>query len=77
MAAENPLYRQPGSLAWTVLLYRLQGVTGTCGIKLEHVEELVTMGVRRIAVVTALTQAKDIARETGRWIEAIDKAAGQ
>lgn len=47
------------------------------GIKLEHVEELVALGVRRIAVVTALTQAKDIAKETRRWIETIEKAAGQ
>jgi len=45
------------------------------GIKLEHVEELTALGVRRIAVVTALTQAKDIAGETARWIEAIEKAA--
>lgn len=44
------------------------------GIKLEHVEELAALGVRRIAVVTALTKAKDIAAETRRWIEAIEKA---
>ena len=44
------------------------------GIKLDHVRELVTRGARRIAVVTALTQAKNIAAETRRWIEAIDKA---
>ena len=45
------------------------------GVKLEHVQDLVARGVRHIAVVTALTQAKDIAAETERWIEAIDKAA--
>jgi thiamine-phosphate pyrophosphorylase len=47
------------------------------GIKLDNIPELVTRGVRRIAVVTALTQAKDIAAETRRWIEAIDKASTQ
>jgi thiamine-phosphate pyrophosphorylase len=44
------------------------------GIKLEHIEALAALGVRRIAVVTALTQAEDIAAETRRWVEAIDKA---
>ncbi len=47
------------------------------GVKLEHVRELVKRGARRIAVVTALTQAKDIAAETRRWIAAIDEAAVQ
>lgn len=41
------------------------------GIKLEHVPDLVEMGAKRIAVVTALTQAEDIALETGRWVQAI------
>jgi thiamine-phosphate pyrophosphorylase len=45
------------------------------GIKLEHVQELAAYGVRRIAVVTALTQAEDIAAETRRWIAAIDRAS--
>ncbi len=47
------------------------------GVKLTHVPELVARGAHRIAVVTALTRAKDIAAETRRWIEAIDRASGQ
>lgn len=41
------------------------------GIKLGHVTELVACGARRIAVVTALTLAPDIAAETKRWIQTI------
>ena len=41
------------------------------GIKLDHVSELVKRGAQRIAVVTAITQADDIAHETKRWCEAI------
>ncbi|OGQ95268.1 MAG: thiamine-phosphate diphosphorylase [Deltaproteobacteria bacterium RIFOXYD12_FULL_57_12] len=41
------------------------------GIKLEHVPELTAIGVRRIAVVTALTKAVDIGAETRRWIAAL------
>lgn len=41
------------------------------GIKKEHIPELTAMGARRLAVVTALTCAGDIAAETGLWIEAI------
>jgi len=44
------------------------------GVKRDHIQDLVAKGVRRIAVVTALTQAKDIAAETRLWIEAIDQA---
>ncbi len=44
------------------------------GIKLEHVAELVACGVRRIAVVTALTKAHDIAVETKRWVKTITEA---
>jgi thiamine-phosphate pyrophosphorylase len=44
------------------------------GIKLAHVNQLVARGARRLAVVTALTQAKDIAKETRQWIEAIRQA---
>lgn len=44
------------------------------GIKLEHVPELVANGVQRIAVVTALTKAPDIALETERWINTINEA---
>lgn len=43
------------------------------GIKLEHVQGLAALGVRRFAVVTALTQAGDIAAATRRWIETIEK----
>lgn len=41
------------------------------GIKLHHVSELVKRNARRIAVVTALTRAADIARETRIWVDAI------
>ena len=45
----------------------------TCmgGIKLEHVPELIKYGARRLAVVTAISQAADIAAETSKWIAAI------
>ena len=45
------------------------------GVKLDHVQDLVARGARRIAVVTALTQAKDIAAETRCWINEIKKAS--
>ncbi len=41
------------------------------GIKKHHIPELVAQGARRIAVVTALTQAEDIEQETRSWIETI------
>ncbi|MCB2180558.1 MAG: thiamine phosphate synthase [Desulfobulbaceae bacterium] len=41
------------------------------GIKLNHVPRLIQCGARRIAVVTALTQAKNIEQETRTWIKAI------
>lgn len=41
------------------------------GVKLYHVPELMAAGVRRIAVVTALTAADDIAGETRQWMEAM------
>jgi len=44
------------------------------GIKLKHVAELVTCGVQRIAVVTALTKAPDITTETRRWVKTITEA---
>ncbi len=47
------------------------------GIKLKYVPELAARGARRIAVVTALTQAEDIAQETRRWIKAIESSSGQ
>jgi thiamine-phosphate pyrophosphorylase len=43
------------------------------GIKLDHVKELVDKGASRIAVVTALTQAEEIAVETRLWIDAISQ----
>lgn len=47
----------------------------TCmgGIKKEHIVELTKRGARRLAVVTALTQAKDIATETEFWIKEIER----
>lgn len=45
------------------------------GVKRGHIPELVTKGARRIAVVTALTQAGDIAAETRCWLNEIDRAA--
>ena len=47
------------------------------GVKRDHIQDLVAKGVRRIAVVTALTQAKDIAAETRLWVEAIDKTSAR
>ncbi|MBU0730775.1 MAG: thiamine phosphate synthase [Proteobacteria bacterium] len=44
------------------------------GIKLDHVEELAAKGARRIAVVTALTQAEDVENETRKWINRIKSA---
>ena len=41
------------------------------GIKKEHIPELTAMGARRLAVVTALTGADDIAAETRAWLAAI------
>jgi thiamine-phosphate pyrophosphorylase len=47
------------------------------GIKLEHVSRLVALGGRRIALVTALSQAPDIAAETARWVKAIAMARSE
>ncbi|MEN8136732.1 MAG: thiamine phosphate synthase [Thermodesulfobacteriota bacterium] len=41
------------------------------GIKFNHIDELTANGASRIAVVTALTRATNIAEETGRWSSAI------
>jgi thiamine monophosphate synthase len=41
------------------------------GIKKEHIPELTALGARRLAVVTALTCADDIAAETKVWLAAI------
>ncbi|WP_228723310.1 thiamine phosphate synthase [Desulfosediminicola flagellatus] len=37
------------------------------GIKFAHIDELLGAGVRRIAVVTAISQAADMAAETEKW----------
>jgi thiamine monophosphate synthase len=43
------------------------------GIKKEHIAVLTQRGARRLAVVTALTRAKDIASETDFWIKEIER----
>ena len=43
------------------------------GIKFNHIDELTANGARRIAVVTALTKAADIAEETARWSSTISR----
>jgi thiamine-phosphate pyrophosphorylase len=42
------------------------------GIKADHINELCSVGVRRIAVVTAISKAPDIANETAYWIKEIN-----
>lgn len=39
------------------------------GIKINHINDVCAVGVRRIAVVTAISQAPDIAAETALWIK--------
>lgn len=41
------------------------------GVKFEHIDDLVAAGAKRLAVVTALSQADDIAAETKRWVARI------
>jgi len=41
------------------------------GIKFDHLPELIRLGARRIAVVTALTQAADIEAEARKWLAAL------
>ena len=41
------------------------------GIKKSHVEQLVRAGARRLAVVTAISQAENIEKETRKWMEMI------
>jgi len=43
------------------------------GIKFHHIAELQAAGAERIAVVTAITQADDMAAETRRWARAIGR----
>ena len=42
------------------------------GIKFGHIRELTALGAKRIAVVTALTEAEDIEAETRKWLSAIN-----
>jgi thiamine-phosphate pyrophosphorylase len=59
-----PLFASRSNLPFTVM----------GGIKLDHVQELVRLGAKRIAVITALTQAKDVALETKKWQDTIHSA---
>ncbi len=48
------------------------------GIKREHISQLTSLGARRLAVVTALTKATNIAEETKCWNkEIIEQMAGE
>lgn len=58
-----PAYSSRSDLPFTVM----------GGIKLDHVLSLKGLGAKRLAVVTALTTAEDIAGETRRWIKAISQ----
>ena len=55
------IYSQESTLPFTVM----------GGIKKEHIRTLTKLGARRLAVVTALTKAENIASETAFWIEEI------
>ncbi len=44
------------------------------GIKFNHIKELCAAGVKRIAVVTAISKASDIAVETALWLKEIDSS---
>jgi thiamine-phosphate pyrophosphorylase len=46
------------------------------GIKFDHITDLAATGARRIAVVTALTRADDIRKETEKWISTIRSVTG-
>ena len=54
-------YSKESSLPFTVM----------GGIKKEHIKELLTRGAQRLAIVTALTKADNIADETALWIKEI------
>jgi thiamine-phosphate pyrophosphorylase len=41
------------------------------GIKLTHLDEILAAGAKRIAVVTAISQAENIAKETATWQQSI------
>ena len=42
------------------------------GIKLSHLDDLLEAGVKRVAVVTAISQADNIASETALWQQRIE-----
>jgi len=46
------------------------------GIKVNHIDELCAAGVKRIAVVTAISQAPDIMGETALWIKKMKECLG-
>lgn len=46
------------------------------GIKVDHIEELCAAGVKRMAVVTAISQAPDITLETAAWIKKMKECSG-
>jgi thiamine-phosphate pyrophosphorylase len=60
-----PRFSRHSSLPFTVM----------GGIKKQHIPALLAAGVRRPAVVTALTQAADIAAETREWVNLLSKQA--
>ncbi|MCF8055384.1 MAG: thiamine phosphate synthase [Desulfocapsa sp.] len=45
------------------------------GIKLDHLDDILRAGAKRVAVVTAISQAADIARETTLWQQRIEGGA--
>jgi len=51
---------------WSSLPFTVMG-----GIKYRHINELTVNGAKRIAIVTAISQAGDMKNETAKWIGAI------
>ena len=47
------------------------------GIKLNHLDELLRAGAKRVAVVTAISKAYDIAKETTTWQQRIMSGRGE
>ena len=41
------------------------------GIKLQHLDAILAAGAKRVAVVTAISQAEDMAAETATWQQRI------
>lgn len=44
------------------------------GVKFQHIQELVAQGARRLAIVTAINQVRNMVDETRKWHEEILKA---